>query len=189
MHLCTVILWERFRATIHVSQRAGATQVGYALRTCGKLGRRARGTRQRVRGYAVRTVAQPTTFAMLPVAALRPIDKLLNSRPEAIDTSLACIRDEDALWADKVRAATAILDRAGMPAGLKLEVERSSDLKPAVLTLMQNPPVVHGETLDAVQVITTLPPTAPAALEPLPLPLANRKASARTRKASEQATH
>jgi hypothetical protein len=86
-------------------------------------------------------------------------DKLLNSRPEAIDTSLACIRDEDALWADKVRAATAILDRAGMPAGLKL------------------------------QVITTLPPTAPAALESLPLPLANRKASARTRKASEQATH
>jgi hypothetical protein len=116
-------------------------------------------------------------------------DKLLNSRPEAIDTSLACIRDEDALWADKVRAATAILDRAGMPAGLKLEVERSSDLKPAVLTLMQNPPVMHGETLDAVQVITTLPPTAPAALESLPLPLANRKASARTRKASEQATH
>ena len=116
-------------------------------------------------------------------------DKLLNSRPEAIDTSLACIRDEDALWADKVRAATAILDRAGMPAGLKLEVERSSDLKPAVLTLMQNPPVMHGETLDAVQVITTLPPTAPAALESLPLTLANRKASARTRKASEQATH
>ena len=93
------------------------------------------------------------------------------------------------MWADKVRAATAILDRAGMPAGLKLEVERSSDLKPAVLTLMQNPPVMHGETLDAVQVITTLPPTAPAALESLPLPLANRKASARTRKASEQATH
>ena len=93
------------------------------------------------------------------------------------------------MWADKVRAATAILDRAGMPAGLKLEVERSSDLKPAVLTLMQNPPVMHGETLDAVQVITTLPPTAPAALESLPLTLANRKASARTRKASEQATH
>jgi hypothetical protein len=57
--------------------------------------------------------------------------------------------------------------------GTRMEVRGTSDLRPAVLALMDNPPVMQGETLDSVTVVTTLP----RANSPLALPQGDEQAT------------
>lgn len=86
---------------------------------------------------------------------------------EMVDPALSALADilsrTNVLDADKIRAATAILDRAGYGPNSKLTIDQKTDLRPRVIEMMASPPAMSGETLDAVS-ITTLPPALAALL-------------------------
>ena len=91
---------------------------------------------------------------------------------ELVDPALSNLADilsrKNVLDADKIRACTAILDRAGYGPNSKLTVEQKGDLRPRVLDMLSNPPELQGESLEAIQVIHTLDtPALPAALQSL----------------------
>ena len=54
-----------------------------------------------------------------------PREKLLNARELAVESLIRCILAPDSLWADRNNASRAILDRGGMPPGVKIIEEKS----------------------------------------------------------------
>lgn len=79
---------------------------------------------------------------------------------ELVDPALAelskILYRTNVLDSDKIKACTAILDRAGYGPNAKLTVEQKGDLRPRVIEMLNSPHELSDKAREAIQVIHTL---------------------------------